>query len=344
MDKPPSFRGPAVLALTASTSERFPGGAKPIVEHPNGDVPASGKSRRSDGSCSACASLEGRASMDRRIAAEAGDAPASDQGEPEAIDFVRFCYRRRSVGWPELYDEMCAVAGRGLYRGYSADDLSGIGVGLDTVRDAGARRDRPPGRRRGPGASAPERRRDPGGPRRADRGGGRDGRARGRARDGVGRAWPRPGPRRADRPTPESPTAVRSPRRDSCLSPPAPEPVDGRHRRPGCPHSSRRLLRQNGGPSPVRARVLSVRVCDERLSRLDDAGLRCRLRSALTHLRVRSLAVLAGALPASPSRDERSGVSSDLRPRRLDGARVSSGQARMRRLAISPSIWRSAST
>jgi hypothetical protein len=25
---------------------------------------------------------------------------------------------------------MCAVAGRGLYRGYSVDDLSGIGVGL----------------------------------------------------------------------------------------------------------------------------------------------------------------------------------------------------------------------
>lgn len=68
--------------------------------------------------------------MNRRIAAEPGDAPASDQGEPEAIDFVRFCYRRRSVGWPELYDEMCAVAGRGLYRGYSVDDLSGIGVGL----------------------------------------------------------------------------------------------------------------------------------------------------------------------------------------------------------------------
>jgi len=33
---------------------------------------------------------------------------------------------------------------------------------------------------------------------------------------------------------------------------------------------------------------------------------RCRLRSALTHLRVRSLAVLAGAFPASPGRDERS--------------------------------------
>ncbi|MER3417986.1 MAG: hypothetical protein C4343_02495, partial [Chloroflexota bacterium] len=28
----------------------------------------------------------------------------------EAAEFVRFCYRRRPVGWPELYDEMCAVA------------------------------------------------------------------------------------------------------------------------------------------------------------------------------------------------------------------------------------------
>jgi hypothetical protein len=68
--------------------------------------------------------------MDPRIVAESEGAPTSDTGEPEAVDFVRFCYRRRKVGWPELYDEMCAVAGRGLYRGYSVDDLSGIGVGL----------------------------------------------------------------------------------------------------------------------------------------------------------------------------------------------------------------------
>ena len=68
--------------------------------------------------------------MDPRIAPEPPDAPASDRGEPEAVDFVRFCYRRRKVGWPELYDEMCAVAGRGLYRGYTVDDLGDIGVGL----------------------------------------------------------------------------------------------------------------------------------------------------------------------------------------------------------------------
>jgi len=68
--------------------------------------------------------------MDQRFAADTADLPAPDEGEPAAIDFVRFCYHRRKVGWPELYDEMCAVAGRGLFHGYSVDDLSGIGVGL----------------------------------------------------------------------------------------------------------------------------------------------------------------------------------------------------------------------
>ena len=50
--------------------------------------------------------------------------------DPDAVEFIRFCYRRRRVGWPELYDEMCAVAGRGLFRGYDADDLAGIGIGF----------------------------------------------------------------------------------------------------------------------------------------------------------------------------------------------------------------------
>ena len=48
--------------------------------------------------------------------------------EQEAIEFVRFCYRRRRVGWPELYDEMCAVAGRGLYQGYGTEELASIGI------------------------------------------------------------------------------------------------------------------------------------------------------------------------------------------------------------------------
>jgi len=48
----------------------------------------------------------------------------------DAVEFVRFCYRRRRVGWPELYDEMCAVAGRGLYRGWGSDELSAEGIGF----------------------------------------------------------------------------------------------------------------------------------------------------------------------------------------------------------------------
>jgi hypothetical protein len=70
----------------------------------------------------------------------AGAVPQPDHGpiapavepSPEAVEFVRFCYRRRRVGWPELYDEMCAVAGRGLFRGWGADELAdhGIAFGL----------------------------------------------------------------------------------------------------------------------------------------------------------------------------------------------------------------------
>jgi hypothetical protein len=55
---------------------------------------------------------------------------ATGAPDPDAIEFVRFCYRRRRVGWPELYDEMCAVAGRGLFRGFDADDLAGLGIGF----------------------------------------------------------------------------------------------------------------------------------------------------------------------------------------------------------------------
>ena len=55
---------------------------------------------------------------------------ATGTPDPDAIEFVRFCYRRRRVGWPELYDEMCAVAGRSLFRGFDADDLAGLGIGF----------------------------------------------------------------------------------------------------------------------------------------------------------------------------------------------------------------------
>ena len=56
--------------------------------------------------------------------AEIAEAPPHD----EALDFVRFCYRRRHVAWPELYDEMCAVASRGAFRGLGYADLADHGI------------------------------------------------------------------------------------------------------------------------------------------------------------------------------------------------------------------------
>lgn len=69
--------------------------------------------------------------MDRANVGERAFAAATPaHGDPEAIEFIRFCYRRRRVGWPELYDEMCAVAGRGLYQGFGPDELAAIGIGF----------------------------------------------------------------------------------------------------------------------------------------------------------------------------------------------------------------------
>jgi hypothetical protein len=46
----------------------------------------------------------------------------------DAVEFIHFCYARRRVGWPELYDEMCAVASRGLFRGWGPDELAAHGI------------------------------------------------------------------------------------------------------------------------------------------------------------------------------------------------------------------------
>ncbi|MHB8959175.1 MAG: hypothetical protein ACYDAN_06080 [Candidatus Limnocylindrales bacterium] len=60
----------------------------------------------------------------------AGTAVVVPATTPEAEAFVRFCYQRRRVGWPELYDEMCLVATRGLFRGMGREALSEVGVGF----------------------------------------------------------------------------------------------------------------------------------------------------------------------------------------------------------------------
>ena len=58
----------------------------------------------------------------------------------DAVEFIRFCYARRRVGWPELYDEMCAVASRGLFRGWGPDDLEAHGIKFGLLEMPASRR------------------------------------------------------------------------------------------------------------------------------------------------------------------------------------------------------------
>ncbi len=46
----------------------------------------------------------------------------------DGVEFVRFCRSRRRVTWPELYDEMCDVARRRLFRGWGFDELAQNGI------------------------------------------------------------------------------------------------------------------------------------------------------------------------------------------------------------------------
>lgn len=55
---------------------------------------------------------------------------AADGISPEAIEFIRFCYRRRGLGWPELYDEMCHVASRRIFHGWGLGELAEHGIGF----------------------------------------------------------------------------------------------------------------------------------------------------------------------------------------------------------------------
>jgi hypothetical protein len=51
-----------------------------------------------------------------------------DQPAPDIVEFIRFCHRRRRVGWPEIYDEMCSVAARREFKGWDHDELSRRGI------------------------------------------------------------------------------------------------------------------------------------------------------------------------------------------------------------------------
>jgi hypothetical protein len=45
-------------------------------------------------------------------------------------EFVSFCLERRGHKWPELYDEMCRVASRRLFRDMGYRELRDHGVSL----------------------------------------------------------------------------------------------------------------------------------------------------------------------------------------------------------------------
>ena len=60
--------------------------------------------------------------------AETSQTESPPAAADDALEFVRFCYRRRRVPWPALYDEMVAVAARGAFRGLGYNELAERGI------------------------------------------------------------------------------------------------------------------------------------------------------------------------------------------------------------------------
>jgi hypothetical protein len=68
---------------------------------------------------------------ERSPAPSARPTKVGERGEPpppDVVEFIRFCHRRRHVGWPEIYDEMCAVAARREFNGWGHDQLAEHGL------------------------------------------------------------------------------------------------------------------------------------------------------------------------------------------------------------------------
>jgi hypothetical protein len=47
---------------------------------------------------------------------------------PDIAAFIRYCHAQRGASWPELYDEMCAVAARREFNGWDHAQLAARGV------------------------------------------------------------------------------------------------------------------------------------------------------------------------------------------------------------------------
>jgi len=54
--------------------------------------------------------------------------PLADPPPPDVAEFIRFCHGRKRVGWPELYDEMCAVAARREFNGWDHEQFAARGL------------------------------------------------------------------------------------------------------------------------------------------------------------------------------------------------------------------------
>ncbi len=63
-----------------------------------------------------------------RSVAWGGNGVPSERIAQVAIDFIAFCFERKGADWPVLYDEMCFVAGKRLYRGLGYDELKEAGL------------------------------------------------------------------------------------------------------------------------------------------------------------------------------------------------------------------------
>ncbi len=57
--------------------------------------------------------------------------------KPLVCDFIHFCISRGGSQWPELYDEMCRVAGCRLFNGMGYGDLNRLGLSfaLDDIEE-----------------------------------------------------------------------------------------------------------------------------------------------------------------------------------------------------------------
>ena len=54
--------------------------------------------------------------------------PPGELPAPELVAFIRYCHDRHGASWPELYDEMCAVAARREFNGWDHAQLAARGL------------------------------------------------------------------------------------------------------------------------------------------------------------------------------------------------------------------------